>query len=762
MAGQSRLAWRPLVTSIRLFCSAYNQLGTIAWTPNLFTLGPQLPGSKIVADALGYKIIESKGGRIKKHLVEFVGGEFAARLQFLHYEQLLPNPFAFARSASGHPTTLRPLLGPVHGDCHAQNLFVRARQDAAATDVYLIDLATYQSSSLIFFDHAYLELATMLRQMDHLGERRWLEFVIALARDSAGLSLEPNERGWLEDVLKARSHVFDLAGKSYPDRMDDLKLQFLLAHVAAGLAFLHKIPRMGSSSGGLSESQYRQSLIWSAVFLRQFHESMGLTVHQMFPNELRVPVLGNAMPDRGPIPSEQDWQRVKYFDAQGFNVIIVSKATKEVPAEILDRPWALLVDFREHAPSDTELGAMERLFRQTWPSEPIPDTRLLTRGGIWYFANGRSDLSGVPPTATSAEWRRHYRRPFENLLLRISETTSPTSVRAFVFGDGLPPDQLRFLCEDLDTAFHEALAPVVVASHSDTGQLRDEIPIISTSLEAAIIAFRGERAATPARSSTALLPRRAGGAVGLAPIPLDLLSRVSRDLTVLFRNRAQAFPPDRIFGVDFRRGMSIEWAELAQNLDVPRVDAFDLNYKAVDEALKASSNHTINLLHEPSAGGTTLSRRLAWEFMERFPVVSVDQISTDTASYLRDLFQFCSLPVLVLMEATIVTESERESLLRQLREDNTRAVFLWVSRAYGRRDGKEVLVGRLGDSEAALFRDAYLEQVADEERRAALMTLSNSSLEQRNPFFSASQRLGSSSLALIVLSKMSWPIYLNP
>jgi hypothetical protein len=69
---------------------------------------------------------------------------------------------------------------------------------------------------------------------------------------------------------------------------------------------------------------------------------------------------------------------------------------------------------------------------------------------------------------------------------------------------------------------------------------------------------------------------------------------------VLFRNRAQAFPPDRIFGVDFRRGMSIEWAELAQNLDVPRVDAFDLNYKAVDEALKASSNHTINLLHEPS------------------------------------------------------------------------------------------------------------------------------------------------------------------
>jgi len=92
--------------------------------------------------------------------------------------------------------------------------------------------------------------------------------------------------------------------------------------------------------------------------------------------------------------------------------------------------------------------------------------------------------------------------------------------------------------------------------------------------------------------------------------------------------------------------------------------------RQIEEALKASSNRTVNLLHEPSAGGTTLGRRLAWEFMERYPVVLLDQISSDTASYLRDIFQFSSLPVLVLMEGSTVTESEREGLLKQLREDN--------------------------------------------------------------------------------------------
>jgi hypothetical protein len=89
------------------------------------------------------------------------------------------------------------------------------------------------------------------------------------------------------------------------------------------------------------------------------------------------------------------------------------------------------------------------------------------------------------------------------------------------------------------------------------------------------------------------------------------------------------------------------------------------------------------------------------------------------------------------MESTVITESEREGLLQQLREDNTRAVFLWVSRAYGYRENKDVLAGRLDDAEASLFLEAYLEQVTDGARREALRQLTSASKlrEQRNPFF---------------------------
>jgi hypothetical protein len=182
--------------------------------------------------------------------------------------------------------------------------------------------------------------------------------------------------------------------------------------------------------------------------------------------------------------------------------------------------------------------------------------------------------------------------------------------------------------------------------------------------------------------------------------------------------------------------MKIEWSELAQGLDVTR-EEFDHYYDRVTSALAESRNATINLWHEPSAGGTTLSRRLAWSLMRSHPVVILDQLSNDTAAYLRDLFHYCGgLPVLVVMEAEVVTESQREVLLQQLREDNTRAAFLWVSRVYEPQTD-DVLSGRLSDPEADSFLPAYLEQVTDAGRRTALERLAKDPTlqAQRSPFF---------------------------
>jgi hypothetical protein len=122
--------------------------------------------------------------------------------------------------------------------------------------------------------------------------------------------------------------------------------------------------------------------------------------------------------------------------------------------------------------------------------------------------------------------------------------------------------------------------------------------------------------------------------------------------------------------------------------------------------------------------------------MEEFPVVILDQFTTDTSGYLRNLFRFSGIPILLVSESQILSETERENLVTQLREDNTRAAILWISRAYRANDA-DVLAARLTPRETDVFLTTYLEQTQDPSRRANLRQLASNDLylEQRSPFF---------------------------
>ncbi len=734
LAGQSRIMWRPLVTDHKLFRSAYTEFSKVSWTPASFTFGDQQTIGEAITALLGYKLSVDQGGRIRAHTSEFISPDIVDESLFILHGKVLPNPVAFAKSDPTR-TVIRPLFGPTHGDCHSQNLFVKAGENGIVQDINLIDFATYQSSGFVFFDHAYLELATLLRTFDGLGLARWHKLAEALAEEKEVAQIDPGERGWLQDILTARKTTTDLAFEQYPDRQDDLKLQMTLAQVGAGLAFLHKLPRGGSGSGGLTASQYSLSFVWAAVFLKQLFDMIGKEVTGLFPRDTAIPWPNN--PIQTPSPEPLSSELTLRFDNSGFNILILGAELDTVPPDIASAPWSLVVDFRTLAPTEGEQQANSRVPRQCWPGQQTPDLKILQRGCIWYFANGRKDISGVAPTASTTDWRRAYKRDLDHLLDEIARLHSPNDVHCLVLANGLSQDITRMVIESMDMAFQETLAPISVASDRPEFFKIEGVEISQLPLDTIISDLVSNRAASPRAVGDALLPRRNAGSVGLVPAPANLLSRIARDLTLLYPAKAQSFPQGRSFGIDFRRGMPIEWAELAQQLDVPREAAFDAYSAKIQEGLEASSNRTVNLFHEPSSGGTTLARRLAWSFMERVPTVILDQISRDTSSHLRDVFQFCSLPVLVVMETSIVTESEREGLLQQLREDNTRAVFLAVSRSIKKSDSDGVLSGRLNDEETSKFLTAYLEQVEEPIRQIQLRKLASQQTpdEQKSPFF---------------------------
>ncbi len=733
LAGGSRIEWRPVVESIQLLKAVYARLGDTLWTPQLMQLA-EAPesGSAVVKRMLGYMITPDGGGRIQDNASTIFGEKVLYATGIAHLGFELPNPIRFAMADDDAPV-VRPMLGPCHGDCHADNVMARVNMDAAVMELCMIDLASYRAGIPTFYDLAYFELATLLRKLRGLGEQRWFDLADTLAcGHCAGIAaLQQQERAWAGDLLAGRTAVLDTAASQISQRYDDLRLQLLLAQVAAGLAFINKVRTTGGESLDMGPAQYQQALVWSAVHLRRFLKES----RSKFPADRAVIIPLGVTEAAGGALSDAAWSDVGGFDDRGFNIAVLSGAeVLNEQGKLAALPWSLVVDFGVAPPAEGTLKASGRSVQQSWPNARPIDTDMLERGTAWFFANGRTDISDAPPANTSREWRRTYYRPLQDLLYTIAEHVAPTEVRVLVLGSFREPRYASLSCEAIDAAFADRLKPIIVSP-----AMIDPPDVAYVSCTRNELLHKATVQAAPEPSMNvrdALVPQRTlGDPIRLMPVPLPLFTRIERDLTLVHRNRAASFPRDRIFGVDFRRGMRIEWAELAQRLDVDR-SAFQGYRKSVESALRESTNATINLRHEPSAGGSTLARRLAWELMEEFPVVILKKLTTDTAAYIRDLFQYANLPVLVVMESEIVTESAREALLRQMREDNTRAVFLWVTRVYGTASAGSTLKGELSLAEAQAFLAAYREQVTDPARHAALNGLllpKNAPL--RSPFF---------------------------
>jgi hypothetical protein len=732
LAGDSIIQCKPLVTGLNFFDAAYLALVDIIWDERLITLGDLKPGPALLSQVLGYRLDEAQG-RIQKNVASTLGRELIDAPSFAFHGRVFPNPLHYATQSSDLDVhNVRAAFGPMHGDCHAHNIFVKSNILGEICDVFLIDLESFKDKGLLFFDFSYFELATLLRHMDGLGDARWLSLASQLIT-GVDEPLEPNERGWAQGIQQARNRTRELSTRTYPDRLDDLRQQRLLADIAAGLSLLNKQPRQGEGSVGLTPAQYRQAMIWSAVALDELIKIAGAP---KCPSSAPVPVLG--APPATKLGQDLDWSQVGHFDSNGFNVLVVGPGER-LPSEVLAVDWALVLDFgREGAAEKLPAGSLKR-YRQAWPRGETPDPKFIGKGGIWYYADGRVDISDAPPSTTPADWRVRYRRNLEDLANEIAKTISPSRVRVLFCCKGMPPSVLRMVAEAISDSFGaETIGAILTDETIDPAAVGSDVSAQAASLASVLEMIRDTRDPVPPAHYEGLVPSRTeGGASRLTPLPQDIFDRVSNDLTIVSRALAENFPENRAFGLDFLRGMPIEWAELAQDLDVKRT-AYNTLAADIGEALEASSNRTVNLTHEASAGGTTLSRRLAWDFMEKYPTVVLDRLTQDIAPHLREIFAFTSLPVLVVMEASKIKETEREDLLRELREDNTRAVFLWVSRTYkGGADPKLVSTLDLDvGGETELFLKAYLRQTDVPARTEALHKLAKTKTSrERSPFF---------------------------
>ncbi len=262
--------------------------------------------------------------------------------------------------------------------------------------------------------------------------------------------------------------MFSKAKRTYPNRGDDITIQFLLAQVGAGLAFLNKRLASGvGERGGLSVEQFQQAFVWSACFLKSVLTKLRLPALNSIGS---IPVLAAELAPRKRSLSDADWESVKGFDRHGLNVLVLSPTARGEShlKELFRLDWTLVVDF-DTKPFDQSLtlsSLMPRPVRPAVPGGPEVDVASLGRTAAWYFANGRSDLSESRPVESLRLWRQTYLLPLQELLNRMATHLAPPSVRVLVFGEFPNPSYARVVSEVADMVFRDSLAPIVFTARS--------------------------------------------------------------------------------------------------------------------------------------------------------------------------------------------------------------------------------------------------------------------------------------------------------
>lgn len=411
-------------------------------------------------------------------------------------------------------------------------------------------------------------------------------------------------------------------------------------------------------------------------------------------------------------------------------------------------PWAAVFDFDP----DSEVNGTMQACRSTLelhrsihiakPGDRAP-THHLRMGTFWYYARGLRD---VPMTMTASwrEWNTRYGVALKAQLGSVAAAISPTPVLCVVLWYEVASKRyLQSATEAAQQAFGDTARFLILTDDpleftAITEDCQGEV--ISIPLKQLCGGIAHLLSTDLGLTGGLSLPSSSG-----APIPVDnkALRWLEEELEFVQYNLEQR-EPEAVAGREFYRGSEISWLDLANRCDVDR-DLTDKLRRRVREDLEGRRVSRINLYHEPGAGGTTVGRRLLWDFHKEFPcVVLRSTVPQETAGRLETIKALTSMPVLVLVDGEQGARRRQiDELYTELASRGVAAVLLLVQRRSGAQQSGErafELRSALSTSEAYRFAEAFSREVPA--RREQLQQLGTRSGSHRSAFYFGLEAFG--------------------
>ena len=585
-------------------------------------------------------------------------------------DTIYPNPYHFFTCMpENEPVFANALKGPQHGDMNQSNILIQPRGQGYT--YYLIDFSHYQNQTFLLYDQAYL-LLDILLDIDGVLLTDWLDRLNVFFDMVVDPGISSPANGEFNKYASAFIGGWKRFSSRFPRNGKVLASQMLCACAAAGLNFLNK-------SAAPEHKQIFGFAFASAALKRLIDLGMGEAPDPS--GEYHV--LSTA--STGGI--FELWKLTQGFSRERKYVLITSCLPEDYNPEVFQPlgavSWTAVIEINDRLMNPLRDAGLRYFRKKEGYSHlllPIPndgEPAEFGKNAVWCSIQ-------VDPAERNKQlfYRRAIQRQLGGCL------------------DGLLAQYEKYpLCVLVDsthldqTVYNEVVTDLLVVAGentpidlvdlsdggipvSDAGNLKvHQIPCSLTEIAMNIqMSFRSDD------SNEIRIP----SAHGLVMLERSMATEIGIDMQIIHRGLVDCADDDG--GEGFYCGGPATWHDIAYHRDADRVDysnKWQGQIRHRMSQLHTSTSSIIWLYHKPGGGGSTMAKRIMWDFCLLFPTVHLRQIAPQTADRLKMLYRTSvNMPLLIVAEINdnAISSFSLTVLRMDLIKRNVRACFICVQR----------------------------------------------------------------------------------
>lgn len=358
--------------------------------------------------------------------------------------------------------------------------------------------------------------------------------------------------------------------------------------------------------------------------------------------------------------------------------------------------WSVVIDFNCRS---KEPGGIYHSMLPTIEDNCTPFT-ILNRDGLsnlskgtngninWIYANGLSSLQGTVTPDINTWIRKRVHHFLRDVLTEFcKKSLAHIHIISLLDNSDYLTELIRQF-DGIDFAEHDLVSFSVI---SDDAQVRNDSLKLSrygfeiNSYNFSLQSFLSQIGdfMQPEERHTIMIPsRNAQNEIVMLDVT-DIYSKfLSNGISVIHHSIASDGDGDIKKVPAFYQGETITWKELEADVDVQRSKYEELQRKILDR-LKGRQSQKFQLYHLAGAGGTTLSRRLAYDLRDQAPTIIINEFVKGTTFDLIELLSMkVNLPMLAIVESAKV--GNIDDLISECNAKKRIVVFVYVERVLRR------------------------------------------------------------------------------